>query len=268
MRYALTTLTVLVSLGSLTCAPSASAGGGRTIRQDLPCPYGGAGGPNTTLWSPTSTSGSAAIPYNPGLVTPFSAILVAGSNVTQDDNTLNITGATQYDYYSSAIPAAADCAANPFTLNPNGPLEQVIVYTLAANGGLGLAAGNTEVEFNYNTFFVPSLATTAGTASFTIGGVTYTSTGALLPTGTLNDFLFDISGKYLGELGTDSVGNPVLIPSSATSLAPGGWSSGGGGSVSAPELDATSAVSALMLTIGGLMVALAGRRSRGLGPVN
>jgi hypothetical protein len=114
----------------------------------------------------------------------------------------------------------------------------VIVYTLAADGGLGLAAGNN------------------------------TSTGALLPTGTLNDFLFDISGKYLGALGTDSVGNPVLIPSSATSLAPGGWSSGGGGSVSAPELDATSAVSALMLTIGGLMVALAGRRSRGLGPVN
>jgi hypothetical protein len=264
MRYALTTLAVLISLSSLTCAPLAHAGGGRTIREDLPCPYGGAGGPNTSLWGPTSTSGSGPIPYNPGVVTPFSATLVAGSTVTSDDNTLAITAATQYDYYSSAIPAASDCAADPFTLNPNGPLEQVIVYKLAAGGALGLAAGDTEVEFNYNTFSDPSLATTAGTASFTMGGITYASTGGLLPTGTLNDFLFSSSGKYLGALGTDSAGNPLLTPSSATSLAPGGWTSGGGGTVSAPELDAASAISALTLAMGGLMVVRGGRSLRKL----
>ena len=106
MRYAVTAFAVLVSLSSLTCAPLAHAGGGRGIRADLPCPYGGAGGPNTALWSPTSTSGSGPIPYNPGVVTPFSATLVAGSTITSDDNTIAITGATQYDYYSSAIPAA------------------------------------------------------------------------------------------------------------------------------------------------------------------
>jgi len=140
----------------------------------------------------------------------------------------------------------------------------VIVYNLAAGGALGLAAGDIEVEFNYNTFSNPSLATTAGAASFTTGGITYASTGGLLPTGTLNDFLFSSSGKYLGALGTDPEGNPLLIPSSATSLAPGGWSSGGGGAVSAPELDAASAISALTLAVGGLMVVCGRRRSRKL----
>jgi hypothetical protein len=269
MRYAVTALAVL---SSLTCVPLAHAGGGgRTIRADLPCPYGGAGPPNATLWSPTSTSGSGPIPYNPGDVTPFSATLVAGSMITSDDNTLAISAATQYDYYSAALHPAGDCAADPFGLNPNGPLEQVIVYTLAAGNALGLKAGDTEVEFNYNTFFDPSLATTAGTASFTMGGITYASTGGLLPTGTLNDFLFDSSGKYLGALGTDSVGNPLLTPASGTSLAPGGWTSGssgggGGGTVTAPELDAASAISALTLAMGGLMLALGTRRSRKLDP--
>lgn len=263
MKYSVTAFAILISVSSLTCAPRANAGGGRTIREDLPCPYGGAGAPNTAAWSPTSTSGSGSIPYNPGLVTPFSATLAAGSNITTDDDSLAITGATQYDYYSSAIPAASACTANPFTVNPNGPLEQVIVYKLAAGGALGLAAGDTEVEFNYNTISTPSLATTAGTASFTMGGIKYSSTGGLLPTGTLNDFLFDSSGKYLGALGTDAAGNPLLTPSSPTSLAPGGWTTGGG-TASAPELDAASAVSALTLAIGGLMVLRGSRRSRKL----
>jgi hypothetical protein len=262
MRYPVTALAVLVSLSSLTCAPLAHAGGGgRGIRADLPCPYGGAGGPNATLWSPTSTSGSGPIPYDPGKVTPFSATLVGGSTITSepDQSGLAITAATQYDYYSSAIPAASGCVGEAaFTLNSNGPLEQVIVYKLAAGGALGLAAGDTEVEFNYNTFSNPSLATTAGTASFTMGGVTYTSTGGLLPTGTDNDFVFSSTGKYLGELTGPDGGPPVLT----ANLVPSGWATGG--TVSAPELDATSAASALTLAMGGLMVALGSRRSRKL----
>jgi hypothetical protein len=193
------------------------------------------------------------------LLTPYSATLAAGSGITTDDNNLTITSATQYDYYSSAIPAASACTpATDFTLNSNGPLEQVIIYKLAAGNGLGLASGDTEVEFNYNTFFNPALATTAGTATFTMGGVTYSSTGGVLPTGTLNDFLFSSTGKYLGELGsTDSFGNPELIANTA----PSGWTaSSGGGTVSAPELDAKSATSALTLVVGCLVVARGRRR--------
>lgn len=272
MKYKIASLAVLVSLASLAGAPAANAGGGRGLRADLPCPYGGSGGVNPTLWSAAPGSGSTPIPYNPGLVTSFSATLVSGSNIIKDDDAIDITGATQYDYYASAIPSAADCPGNEFTLNPKGPLEQVIVYKLAAGGTLGLAAGDTEVEFNYNTLVNPSLATTAGTASFTMGGVTYTSTSGFLPTGTLNDFLFDSSGKYLGELGVDSVGNPTLIAATSTLLAPSGWlasgSTGGGGTTGAPELDASSAVSGLTLVLGCLVVASNSRRFRKLGARN
>jgi hypothetical protein len=187
------------------------------------------------------------------LVTPFSATLVAGSNITADDDMLAITAATQYDYYSSA-PDKSICATNPF--GASGPLEQVIVYKLAGGNTLGLAGGDIEVEFNYNT---ASLPTTAGTASFTMGGVTYKSTGGLLPTGTDNDFVFTSTGKYVGEL-SNSNGDPAAL---TANLAPQGWTaSSGGGGMAAPELDATSAVSALTLVMGCLMVARGGRRSR------
>jgi hypothetical protein len=203
------------------------------------------------------------------LVTPVSATLVAGSNITSEpeESGLSITAATQYDYYSSAIPNASKCTTDPFGTNPNGPIEQVIVYKLAAGntagltggGTVGLAGGDIEVEFNYNTASTPALATTAGTASFTMGGVTYASTGGRLPTGTDNDFVFTSTGKYVGEL-TNATGGPAVL---ATNLAPQGWTVGsGGGGKSAPELDATSAVSGLTLVMGCLLVARGGRRSR------
>jgi hypothetical protein len=194
---------------------------------------------------------------------------VGGSNITSEpeESGLAITAATQYDYYSSAIPAASDCTTNPFGTNPNGPLEQVIVYKLAAGDTAGLAGGGTvalaggdiEVELNYNTADNPALATTAGTASFTMGGVKYSSTGGLLPTGTDNDFVFSSTGKYVGEL-TGPDGGPAVL---TANRAPQGWTTGsGGGGTVAPELDATSAVSALTLVMGCLMVARGGRRSR------
>jgi hypothetical protein len=261
MRSTVTAFAILISVSSLTAIPFAQASGGRGIRIDLPCPYGGTGALNASNWNPTPTSGP--IPYNPGLVTPFSATLVGGSNITSepDESGLAITAATQYDYYAKAIPNPSVCA----TTTPSAPLEQVIVYKLAAGntaglaggGTVGLAGGDIEVEFNYNT---SSLPTTAGTASFTMGGIKYASTGGRLPTGTDNDFVFSSTGKYVGELSGPTGGAAVLT----TNLAPQGWtaSSGGGGTTSAPELDATSAASALTLVMGCLMVARGGRRSR------
>jgi hypothetical protein len=241
------------SIACVVWAPHAEAAGGRGINADLPCPYGGAGAPNADLWSPIAGSS----PYNPGLVTPNAATLVAGSNITQDQVQLSIVSAVQYVYYSSPIPPAGNCSGDPFTVNPNGPLEQIMTWTMANNASIS-QAGDVEVEFNYNTFFNPTLATTAGTASFTMGGVTYTSTGTFLPTGTDNDFLFSSSGALKGEIVTDSSGTASLVAG-----VPQGWSikSGGGGTVSAPEIDPASAVAGITLLAGLLAVLRSGRRT-------
>jgi hypothetical protein len=243
----------LFSVTCLTWAPHAEAGGAKGLRADLPCPYGGAGGPNPDLWGPTSGSS----PFNPGLVTPNTATLVAGSTINTDQAELSISSAVQYVYYSSPIPPASSCPGNEFTLNPNGPLEQVLTYTMANNASVS-QAGDIEVEFNYNTFFNPTLATTAGTASFTMGGVTYTSTGTFLPTTTDNDFLFSSTGALKGEIVTDSTGTASVVAG-----LPQGWTikSGGGGTVSAPEIDPASAVAGLTLLAGVLAVLRSGRRT-------
>jgi hypothetical protein len=245
------------SVACLTCAPPAEAGGGRGIRADLPCPYGGAGGPNPDLWAPTSGSS----PFNPGLVTPNTATLVAGSTITQDQASLAIISAIQYVYYSSPIPPASACPGNEFTLNPNGPLEQVMTYTMDNNASVS-QAGDVEVEFNYNTFFNPALATTAGTASFTMDGVTYTSSGTLLPTSTDNDFLFSSTGALKGEIVTDSSGTASVVaglPQGWTIKSGGGGGGGGGGTV--PEIDPASAVAGFTLLAGVLAVLRGGRRT-------
>lgn len=245
------------SVACLSWASLAEAGGARGISADLPCPYGGAGAPNADLWSPIAASS----PFNPGLVTPNTATLVGGSNITQDQVQLSIISAVQYVYYSSPIPPASDCSGDPFTVNPNGPLEQVMTWTLADNASVS-QAGDLEVEFNYNTFSDPALATTAGTASFTMGGITYMSTGGVLPTGTDNDFLFSSTGVLKGEIVTDASGTASVV----TGL-PQGWTiqsstgGGGGGTVSAPEIDAASAVAGVTLLAGLLAVLRGGRRT-------
>jgi hypothetical protein len=240
------------SLAFLTWVPVAEAGGAKGMRADLPCPYGGSGGINANLWSPTSGTS----PYNPGLVTPNTATLVAGSTAlgNGDQNQLAVTSAIQYVYYSSPIPDSSNCSGDPFTVNPNGPLEQVLSYTM---GDTAVSqAGDIEVEFNYNALGVPSLATTAGTASFTVGGVTYTSTGTLLPTSTDNDFLFSSTGALIGEIVTATNGSASVVAG-----VPQGWSikSGGGGTISAPEIDPRSWFAGVTL-LAGLLAVMSGRR--------
>ena len=234
----------------LTVTPHAEAAGGRGIRADLPCPYGGAGQPDADAWSPTS----GASPYNPGLVTPNSATLVAGSNITTDQSfLLSVQSAIQYVYYTNPIPDVSTCATDPFSAP--GPLEQVIQYTMADNVGV-TQAGDIEVAFNYDTA-VPSLATTAGNASFTLNGVTYTSTGTVLPTAFNDEFLFSSIGVLKGELVTDS--NTGLV--SLKAGVPDGWTSSGGGTVTVPEIDPTSAIAGLTLLAGGLAILRGSRRS-------
>ena len=241
MKYTFAAITAVCTVLCLTCAPRAEAGG-RGIRADLPCPYGGAGPPNSTLWSPIASTS----PFNPGALTANSAALVAGSDITTDSGSgggLAITGATQYDWYTNPIPST--CSPTP-----SNPVEQVIDYKLAAGGTLGLAAGDTEVQFNYDS----SLASTKGLASFTMSGITFTSNGPLLPTSTDNSFLFGASGALIGALTLDVSGNTVLAAG-----VPTGWTESGG-TVTVPEIDASTSIAALTMLAGGLAV-LRGRRT-------
>jgi hypothetical protein len=244
----------LCSVASLAWAPHAEAGGNHSIRADLPCPYGGAGPADPNAWSATT----GASPYNPGLLTPNTATLVGGSNITTDQSfILGVQSAIQYVYYSSPIDPSI-CASNAF--GAPGPMEQVIQYTMADNTGV-TQAGDIEVAFNYDLANT-SLATTAGNASFTLDGVTYKSTGTVLPTAFNDEFLFSSTGALKGELVTDTSGNVSLKAG-----VPDGWTSstgsggGGGGTMTVPEIDASSAAAGLTLLAGVLMVLRGGRRS-------
>jgi hypothetical protein len=79
-------------------------------------------------------------------------------------------------------------------------VEQVIDYVLGSGNSLSsvsIPTGSHEVEFNYFT------AMAGGPAFFTFGGKTYTSTGAGVPAGTANDFIFNPNGSLLGGVSED-----------------------------------------------------------------
>jgi hypothetical protein len=105
--------------------------------------------------------------------------------------------------------------------NTPGPIEQVLVYTLGTGNqftsGTSVPVGATEVEFNY----AGPLA--GGPATFTFDGVHFASTGAGVPSGTLNDFIFNTNGTLFGgvsEDGTSRVDIPQGWKIVATPLPP------------------------------------------------
>jgi hypothetical protein len=253
------------SMAFLIYTPRAEAGGNHQIRADLPCPFG----PGSGAWTQTATPS----PFNAGLagttpVTLQGSLTGTGAINNEDELGLVIVSAVQYDSYAAPpTPPVGGCTE--FTTS-TGPLSQVIDYGLNSassfsplevwNGTvdtgttLSLAAGDREKEFNYDSSRV-SLSTT-GTASFSLGGITYTSSGSFVPSGTDNDFLFDSSGKLLGGLGTDQFGDTVVFTG-----VPTGWTAGTSGTISAPEIDPSSAVAGLTLLAGVLVVLRGGRRS-------
>jgi len=252
MKYTFSALMALVSIASVTTSSLAWAGG-HGILADVPCPYGSGGDP----WTPSSAgSGSYSPGYRPTGVTNNTATLMGTSQVINQDG-LSFNSAVQYDTYAASIPPASDCAA--LSNNAPNPIEQILVYNLASgsNGNFSYAANDSEVVFGYDG----SLASQTGNASFTMGGVTYTSTGPLLPTTTDNDFLFNSSGQLIGALVTDSGGDVTL---NTTNPVPTGWTASGTVSP-APEIDSSLAISAFTLLAGCLAVARGGRRAMRIG---
>jgi hypothetical protein len=164
-----------------------------------------------------------------------------------------------WNYYSLAIPNATNCPGVG-----KDPFAQVIEYkgvtgqdmgSFTTSNALGNSltlslSGGTDVQFNYS-----DTATTykSGSASFTMGGLTFTALN--LPTTTLNDFIFDGSGLFLGAFQTLSDGTEYFeqTPSQVT-----GWSIQS--AAAAPEINSSSAASALTLLFGCLAVLRGGSR--------
>ena len=245
---------VAFSIAALTLTPFAHAGS-RGIRADAPCPFSG-GGDNS--WSPVSNPSSS--PFNPGAPTANFAELEGGATNGTDDlgnlggsaTALDVTSGTMYNWYSAPIPAASLCSSNQINGNfAPIPVEQVMEYTLASGDQLGdttLPANLTEIEFNYAS----SESGVSGTASFQMGGITYTSEGGSLPALTGNDFLFNPNGSLYGAISEDGT---FLEPDTL----PEGWKSS---VTAAPELDPGTLGAALTL-LGGSLLVLRGRKFRG-----
>jgi hypothetical protein len=203
-------------------------------------------------WNSSSTSFTdSSYLLNPGVTTGFAATY-ANVAAVNDDIGLQATSGIEYNWYSSA------------TSNIQAAEDQIVVYTLDNNsadaaGGTtpAISSGDIEVEFNYDYLNEASLfANNTSTASFSIGNYTYSGVVDQIYTSP-NDFLFSASGALLGAF--DASGDLV------SGL--GGWTrSPSGGSVSAPEVDPSSAVSALTLLVGVLAI-LQNRRKPGMAVV-
>jgi hypothetical protein len=201
-------------------------------------------------------------PYslNPGVSTPFTvAIGNDTASMLLDDVQLSGASAVEYNWYASATSFSQ--AEKQVT-----PLEQVVVYNLGGSKDLVHEgsqvlnlAGDTEIEFNYDDGS-PLLQSQINqnpnaSAQFTIGGITYSADVANIYSPTSqNDFVFSKTGAFIGALITtvDASGDTSL------SLSPslGAWTKSGG-SVSAPEIDSSSVVTALTL-LGGALVLVRG----------
>jgi hypothetical protein len=268
MKYTFTAFCALSTLICLAITPAAQA---RGVRADMGCPYAGGVG---TAWSPPPAP--IANPYNSGLSTNYTATLVADvsqlSSPPSDEVGLTISAATQYDTYLQAL-EPSQCGPGGVGLNEffaPSPATQVVVYTIGDNNVLGsgapVASGDKEIEFNYdfdsgNSTNNNAVKSAIGTASFTVGTITYSSIGPNLPFNTDNDFLFSASGVLLGSLIDDTNGQPELVSCKAgasISTCVPGWTSAAA-PTSAPEIDSSSMIAALTLLAGGLAV-LRGRR--------
>jgi hypothetical protein len=244
-------LTAVSSLLGIALSQSVDA---RTIRADQ--------GQNGWV-SPSSGCAPVVAPtsLSPGATTPSAtntASFVDCNSAELQDDILGVnfglvaTSATEYNWYTSP-----PSSTNP--QGPPGPVEQILVYNLAdnpisSNNLVNVKSGDIEVEFNYDG---NQSSTNTSMAQFTIGGYTYSAAVGSIYSGE-NDFLFSASGGFLGSLTTDSSDNTII---SLSSTSKDGWTqtpSGGPGTLTAPEIDSSSATGALTLLM-GLLAVMQGR---------
>jgi hypothetical protein len=242
----LKTIGLTASLLGIALSQSVEA---RTIRADQG--QNGWGSPSSAC-APTV----AATGLNPGDTTPYTTSFVDCSTAQFQDDIFDVNSglvanfATEYNWYTST-PSLTNLQGPP------NPVEQILVYNLAgnpvsSNNSVNVASGDIEVEFNYDGSQSP---TNTSMAKFTIGGYTYSAAVGSIYSGE-NDFLFSASGAFLGSLTTttDSSGNTLISSSSSKD----GWTQTPSGTLTAPEIDSSSATTALTLLI-GLLAVMQGR---------
>ncbi len=219
----------------LTCAPRAHAG--HSIRIDS---GNGAGCMSTwtNISDPTgaaafipggayantvecSASGAPSVLFPEGLPTNDAATPSGNSAFTA-------TSGEMFSYYTGAVGLVADA--------------QVALWNLTT-GPFG--AHETEIELNG---WCPG----GSGASFKYDGLTFTGGCG----GSSTDLLFSQTGSLVGYV-TDASDGTATIHAGAS--VPGWTESGGGGTISAPELDPSVAIAGCTLLVGGMAV-LRGRR--------
>jgi hypothetical protein len=214
----------------LTGASSAYAG--HTLRVDE-------GSPCMTTWNQVTPT--------PTLASAFSPAGASGDTVTactpQSAAELFYTGAGPNTAFNDA--ATVDSS---YTATAGEMIQFYSAGTLASQAVIFTLGTKSETEIELNGW---CSGTTGG--SFTWGGTTY-SGGC----GSTTDFLFDSSNKLAGYV-TDSVGGPSTITLTTSLPTNIGWTTGGG-TVSAPEIDPASSISAFTLLAGCLAVLHGSRR--------
>jgi hypothetical protein len=226
-------IAAVCSIVTLTCAPRAQAGHGIRIDQ-------GNGAGCMTTWTNTSDPTGAAA-FVPGgtyantvecTASGGPSVLFPNGTPANDSATVNplytATSGEMFQYYSGAVGAQPDA--------------QVVLWNLTT-GALG---STTEIELNG---WCPG----GSGSSFKFGGNTFTGGCA---SGTSTDLLFNSANALVGYVTDASDGTATIHQ--GTSIP--GWTESGG-TVKAPEIDPSHALSGLTLLLGGLAVLRGGRRS-------
>jgi hypothetical protein len=252
MKTTITIATAICSVIGLNFTPPAEAA--RSIRTDTN-PSNGWTECSGAATCPSLPSGLAVNPFgvNPAAA-PTASSSFGGTNTAVPDaqggpdaQTPCISGSCSAPGWSVNVPGLSN-------LYTNGPIQsQVLYFNLSNQSGqsvyspnpsfdaatgnpiaLGLANGTAwEIEFNYN-------APPVTPASLDLDGKVFTASAAVLDNSALDEFVY-----YGGKL-----------------YAPQGWIQSPG-TVAAPELNPTIAVSAFTFLLCGLAI-LRGRRSRTL----
>lgn len=224
MKHSILALSALCSALCVFIAPRAEAG--HSIRID----EGNGTGCMSTWTTVSDPTGAAA--FSPG-GTFGSEVACAPNSGSPADLFPNGVAANDA---STAIGGGAPYVATGgemFQFYPGAPSPtpsaQIVAWTLTNS--------DTEVEMNG---WCPGGAS----GSFTWGANTYKGGCS----GAATDFLFNSAKGFIGFV-NDSTNTVDLV-----SRVPTGWTSTGSGSVSAPEIDSSSAMASLTLLAGGLAV--------------
>ena len=216
------------------------------------------------LWAqqssvPSAITGLSGLTFGTNLsLTAFTYVPPAGGGTDEQDGSgLAISSpSVMYNWYT--VPSTSS------SFNPqSGVVGQIVAYTLSSNPGVsGVTSGDIEIQVNScnaATIQCPSGATPAN-AAFTFDKVQYSSPSSPSAAGYAPDadFLFSSSGQLLGLINNVDSADPTISACSqaSTCLSTIGWTSTGGTTTttSAPEIDSTSAISALTLLAGVLAI--------------